>query len=222
MPVTEIPTDLLTPLGAYLTPARERRGLVPARVGRARAAWALQLRRSRVATRLLRGGRDARRAGRRLSRLRRDRRVRADRAAAEGRAGRAGEPVPRSRRPASLRPCARRRRTAARRRNRAHRYVAAAAPRLDAARAARARAVARRAPQPRRARAGAHPRGRCLPGRDRAARHPADLGVGRRALPGAAARQSVAIPLSPGACATSPSWAARRRRSSSAPVGEPS
>ena len=172
-------------------------GVVPARVGRARAARALQLHRGRVATRLVRGGRDARRAGRRLPRLRRDRRVRADRAAAGGRAWRTGEPVPRPRRTAPLRPRARRRRAAARRCSRTDRRVAAPAPRLDAARAARARAVARGAPPPRRARAGAHPRGRRLPGRDRTARDPPDLGVGRRALPRAAARQSVAIPLSP-------------------------
>src|SRR5207302_157247 len=57
----------------------------------------------------------------------------------------------------------------------------APAPRLDAARSARARAVAGGAPPSRRARAGAHPRGGRLPGRDRAARHAPDVGVGRRA-----------------------------------------
>ena len=93
MPVTEIPTDLLTPLGAYLT-LRESAGgsfllesVERGRLGRYSFVGAG----SRLVS--LRGGRDARRAGRRLPRLRRDRRVRADRAAAGGRAGRTGEPA---------------------------------------------------------------------------------------------------------------------------------
>ena len=48
MPGTEIPTDLLTPLGAYLRCARGRARRVPARVGRARTARPLQLRRRRA------------------------------------------------------------------------------------------------------------------------------------------------------------------------------
>ena len=77
-----IPTDLVTPLGAYLRLRRLGTRELPARVGRAGPPRPLLVRRLRLAARLLRGGRAAGGAGRRLPRLRLRGEARADRVAA--------------------------------------------------------------------------------------------------------------------------------------------
>ena len=194
---TEIPTDLLTPLGAYLSLREGARGafllesVERGRLGRYSFVGAgsrlVSFEEAETLGEPVVGylGYDAVATFEPTVRL------------PERRAGRAGEPLARPGRAAALRPRARCRGAAARRG--AGRRAAAVAPRHDPARADRARAFARRAPAPRRARTGAHPRGRRLPGRDRPARDAPDLGVGRRALPGAAPRQPVAVPLPAGA-----------------------
>ena len=80
------------PARGVCPPAHDRSRVVPARVGRPGAARSSLVRRLRRPARLLRGGRDARRAGGRLPRLRPHREARADGAAAG-----AGPDVPESR-----------------------------------------------------------------------------------------------------------------------------
>ena len=220
---TEIATDLLTPLGAYLRLREGARRRVPARVGRARPARPLQLRRRRLAARL-------------ASRRRRRSASRSSATSATTRSRASSRPC---RCPTTGRACAESlflvpdvlvrfdhaRGVAELLRGDATRSPAPQPPLprgTGAARAARARAVARRAPPPRRAREGAHPRGRRLPGRDRAARDAPDLGVGASsstARCGASTRRRIS---SCSSSTTSRSSAARRRPSSSATAAAPS
>ena len=195
-----IPTDLLTPLGAYLRLRARRGGELPARVGRAGPARPPLVHRLGHAARLLRGGRGARRAGRRLPRLRPRREARADRAAARRRPRPAGEPLRRRRDARPLRPRQRHGRGAGGRRGRDRRAARRRACVSETQAPPRsAQPCGGRPTGPRTKGRGAdpraHPRRGRLPGRALAAGGAADVGVRARALPGAAPRQPLAVPL---------------------------
>ena len=202
--------------------ARGRGGELPARVGRAGPARAPLLHRLRLAARLVRGGGSARRAGRRLPRLRPRREARADGAAPRRRPGAPGEPLRRRRDARPLRPRQR------------HGRGAGGRPRTRSPPGSRRelvfqkhklpsqRSTMRRTPdqatyeQGVRADPRVHPRRRRVPGRALAARRAADVRLGARALPRAAPRQPVALPLPARARRPRADRLARRRRSSSA------
>ena len=180
-------------------PARCRPRELHPRVGRAGPARPQLVDGSRLAHRRLRRGDRARAADRRLPRLRPRGAARADGAAARGRPWLPGEPRDRLRHARPLRPRSRRGR-GARRRCRGDRRAPRGGHRL-APRAARHRradpALARPRPLHRdgRVREGAHRRGRRLPVRPLAAGRAADVGHAARRLPGAPARQPVALPV---------------------------
>ena len=220
---TEIATDLLTPLGAYLRLREGARGafllesVERGRLGRHSFVGAG----SRIV--VVRGGGDARRAGRRLPRLRRRR----DASSRRCRCRSDGPDAPESRwlvpdvllRFDHARGVAELLRGETRAARRAEPTLPA---RHGAARPARARAVARRAPPPRRAREGAHPRGRRLPGRRSRS---APSARPRRRPSSSTARCAASTrrrTSSSWSSATSRSSAARRRRSSSAAAAAPS
>ena len=180
MPETVIATDLLTPLGAYLRLREGARGRVPARVGRARAARSILVRRPRFAARVVRRGGVARRACGRVPRLRRDRPDRADGAAATRWARLPGEPLPRPGRPRALRSRARCCGDARRRGGRARGAAAGAAARDGHERPVAAVPRSRRASAAHRTSEGVHPRGRRVPGRRRTTRGPPHVRVAPR------------------------------------------
>ncbi len=198
---TVIPTDLITPLGAYVRLRGERRGGLPARIGRARAARPLLVRRLR------RPGRRARRGASSadapvVGYLAYDHAAVLEPTVplpAEG-PGPPDEPVRRRRHADPLRPRRRPRRGALRRPGGAAGAAGRARSGAAAGRAAAGRPDAP-APGPLRVRArgarreGAHPRRRRLPDRALAARRAADLGERARALPHAPPREPVAVPL---------------------------
>ncbi len=183
-------------------PARRRSGELPARVGRAGQARAALLHRLRRSARLLRGGGDARRARGRLPRVRPHREARADGGASRRRPGAAGEPLRRRRDTRPLRPrqrhggraCRRRRRDRSAARKRA--CVSETQSPLGALNHA-ADARSGHVRKGRRADPRAHPRRGRVPGRPLAACGAPDVRVRARALPGAAPRQPLALPLPP-------------------------
>ena len=207
---SQISADLITPLGAYLRlrdnePSFLLESVEQGRLGRYSflgAGARLRLVRGR-------GGRSrGRRPGRGLPRLRPRRPPRADGAAPRRRPRPAREPLRRRAHPRPLRSPrgpGRGPRGRPRRGRRATRRPAGRAPGLDRSR--RRAAPALSVPGPVRARRaagqGLHPGGRRIPDRPLTARRAADGGVGSGDLPGAPARQPLAVPL--------PARARRRR-----------
>ena len=182
--------------------ARARAGGVPARVRRARPARAPLVRRLRLAAgRLRRGGgsRDCPSSATSATTTRR-RSSRRSRSPTHGPRP-PGEPLRRRRDARPLRPRPRDGRGAGRRPRRGRRRCSDGPQPSDRGAATGRRGSTRRLPGRHDyeravvAAQGAHPRGRRLPDRALAARRAADLGERDRALPLAAARQPLAVPV---------------------------